>query len=56
MTVKRGLERRVRERQARTGESYMTALRHVQGQVHELVEERRAITVVELVDVSEIPW
>jgi hypothetical protein len=54
MTVKRDLKRRVRERQARTGESYMTALRHVEGPVHEPVEERRAFPVVELVDVSEI--
>lgn len=54
MTVKRDLKRRVRERQARTGESYMTALRHVEGSVHEPVEECRAFPVVELVDVSEI--
>ncbi len=32
MTAKRDLKRRVRERQARTGESYMTALRHVREQ------------------------
>lgn len=32
MTRKRDLKRRVRERQARTGESYMTALRHVLGE------------------------
>ncbi len=32
MTQKRDLKRRVRERQARTGESYMTALRHVRGE------------------------
>ncbi len=29
MTVKRDLKRRVRLRQARTGESYVTARRHV---------------------------
>ena len=32
MTQKRDLKRRVRERQIRTGESYMTALRHVRGE------------------------
>jgi len=30
MTRKRDLKQRVRERQAETGESYVTALRHVQ--------------------------
>ena len=54
MTAKRDLKRRVRERQARLGESYMTALRHVQAQRPEPVAERRAIPVVELIDVSEI--
>jgi len=32
MTARRDLKRRIRERQARTGESYMTALRHVREQ------------------------
>src|SRR5262245_1885413 len=50
MTAKRDLKRRVRERQARTGESYVTALRHVAAQA----DHREAISVVELVDVTEI--
>jgi hypothetical protein len=54
MTAKRDLKRRVRERQARHGESYMTALRHVLAQRPEPAGERQAIPVVELVDVSEI--
>jgi hypothetical protein len=48
MTEKRDLKRRVRERQARTGESYMTALRQVQAQ------RQPAFPVVDLVDVTEI--
>src|SRR5512142_1555815 len=48
MTEKRDLKRRVRERQAQTGESYMTALRHVQAQ------RPPAFPVVELVDLTEI--
>ncbi|HEU4730508.1 MAG TPA: hypothetical protein VFT22_21565 [Kofleriaceae bacterium] len=48
MTDRRDLKRRIRERQARTGESYMTALRHVRGQRAALVP------VVELVDVTQI--
>jgi len=48
MTQQRDLKRRVRERQARTGESYMTALRHVQTQ------KPPAFPVVELVDLTEI--
>lgn len=50
MTEKRDLKRRVRERQAQTGESYMTALRHVQDHA----PSRESIAVIELVDVSEI--
>jgi hypothetical protein len=48
MTQHRDLKRLVRERQARTGESYVTALRHVRG------ERASAIPVVELVDLSEL--
>jgi hypothetical protein len=48
MTDRSDLKRRVRERQARTGESYMAALRHVRGQ------RAGAVPVVELVDVSDI--
>jgi hypothetical protein len=48
MTERRDLKRRVRERQARTGESYMTALRHVQ-------EDRPgAIPTIELADLTEL--
>jgi len=50
MTVKRDLKRRVRERQARTGESYMTALRQVQAQA----QRPPAFPVVELADLTEI--
>jgi hypothetical protein len=48
MTDRRDLKRRVRERQARTGESYMAALHHVRG------EREPAIPVVDLIDLSEI--
>jgi len=48
MTERRDLKRRVRERQARTGESYMTALRHVQAQ------RSSPIPTVELIDLTEI--
>ena len=48
MTKQRDLKRRVRERQARTGESYVTALRHVR------VPRTEAVPVVELVDASAI--
>lgn len=61
MTRRRDLKRRVRDRQAQTGESYMTALRHVQAQVHDLDAEPRPpdlpglpISVVELVELSEL--
>ncbi|MEO7734571.1 MAG: hypothetical protein ABIY55_26685 [Kofleriaceae bacterium] len=39
MTQKRDLKRRVRERQTRTGESYMTALRHVRGEQRDAGEQ-----------------
>lgn len=48
MTEKRDLKRRVRDRQARTGESYMTALRQVQAQ------RPPAVPVMELVDLTEL--
>jgi hypothetical protein len=48
MTEKRDLKRRVRDRQARTGESYMTALRQVQAQ------RPPTFPVVELMDLTEI--
>ena len=50
MTAKRDLKRRVRERAARTGESYMTALRHVRGPK----AEATGVPVVEMVDVSDV--
>src|SRR5215468_10944795 len=48
MTKQRDLKRIVRERQSRTGESYVTALRHVRG------VQGECVPVVELVDVSEV--
>jgi hypothetical protein len=48
MTQQRDLKRRVRDRQAQTGEAYMTALRQVQAQ------KSPAFPVVELVDLTEI--
>jgi len=48
MTAKRDLKRRVRDRQGRTGESYMTALRHV------LDQRPSAVPVVEMIDLSEV--
>lgn len=48
MTARRDLKRRVRERQGRTGESYMTALRHV------LDQRPNAVPVVELIELSEV--
>jgi hypothetical protein len=50
MTEKRDLKRRVRDRQAQTGESYMTALRQVQMQA----QRTPGIPVVEFVDLTEI--
>ena len=48
MTAKRDLKRLVRERQGRTGESYMTALRQVRSQ------RPPVVPVIELIDLSEI--
>jgi hypothetical protein len=50
MTEKRDLKRRVRDRQAEAGESYMTALRHVLSQR----PQSNAVPVLEMVDISEI--
>jgi hypothetical protein len=50
MTEKRDFKRRVRERQAQTGESYMTAHRHVRAQA----PSGDPISVVELIDITEI--
>lgn len=47
MTARRDLKRRVRDRQAQTGESYVTALRHV------LDQRPGAFPVVEMTDISE---
>jgi hypothetical protein len=57
MTAKRDLKRRVRDRQARTGESYMTALRHVRDQrtPSPVVEPAAsAMDVSEMFDITEI--
>ena len=48
MTARRDLKRRVRDRQGRTGESYMTALRHV------LDQRPNAVPVVEMIELSEV--
>jgi hypothetical protein len=48
MTKQRDLKRLVRERQSRTGESYVTALRHVRG------DGRAPFPVVEMVDLCEV--
>ena len=48
MTAKRDLKRRVRERQGRTGESYMTALRQV------LDQRPSVVPVVEMIELSEV--
>ena len=50
MTDKRDLKKLVRERQARTGESYVTALRQVRAQR----VDGTPIDVVEMVDVTEV--
>jgi hypothetical protein len=47
MTKQRNLKRLVRERQARTGESYVTAQRNVRG-------PRETVPVVELIELTEI--
>jgi hypothetical protein len=48
MTKKRDLKRLVRERQARTGEAYVTALRHVRG------PRPGAIPVSEYIEITEV--
>ncbi len=48
MTKQRDLKRLVRDRQQRTGESYMAALRRVRGQ------RPNGIPVIELVDVTDV--
>lgn len=48
MTAKRDLKRRVRDRQGQTGESYMTALRHV------LDQRPSVVPVVEMIELSEV--
>lgn len=53
MTEKRDLKRLVRERQARTGESYVTALRQIRAQRVE-AEPDGAIDVIEVVHVTEV--
>lgn len=57
MTCQRDLKRRVRLRQAETGESYVTALRHVRAAVAEPPPEPAAmppIDYLELIDITEI--
>lgn len=58
MTAKRDLKRRIRARQARTGETYTTARRHVlaareDGDEPEATEARSPIDVAEVIDLSE---
>lgn len=48
MTKKRDLKRLVRERQVRTGEAYVTALRHVRG------PRPGTIPVSEYIDITEV--
>jgi hypothetical protein len=52
MTANRDLKRRVRDRQAQTGESYMTALHHVLAQRPSSIAS--AIPTVEFVDVTAV--
>jgi hypothetical protein len=59
MTRRRDLKRRVRDRLAQTGESYMTALRHVRALRDPLPTEPppagpEPISVVELIDITEL--
>jgi hypothetical protein len=56
MTDRRDLKRRVRERQERTGESYMVALRHVlaQAQPQPQPPGPSAIPTVEVLDLTEV--
>jgi hypothetical protein len=54
MTAKRDLKRRVRDRQARTGESYVTARRHVTEQAPPPDEPTSsAIPVVEMISLTD---
>ncbi len=54
MTAKKDLKRRVRERQAQTGESYVTARRHVVAQAPEPESPKRpVIHVDEMHDITE---
>lgn len=48
MTTRKDLKRRVRERQARTGEAYVTALRHLSA------ERQPPFPVIELLDMTEM--
>src|SRR5687767_13080550 len=52
MTAKRDLKRRVRERQAKTGESYVTARRRVMAKApaNEATTDRPVMDVLELLD------
>jgi hypothetical protein len=50
VTDRRDFKRRVRDRQARTGESYLEARRHVAA----AVQVRGAMAVVEMTDISDI--
>jgi hypothetical protein len=54
MTAKRDLKRRVRERKARTGESYMTALRQVRSHDTPAASAPAAVPVIEMIDITEI--
>jgi len=58
MTRQRDLKRRVRDRQARTGESYTAALLHVRAQrplaAEQAMPPSEPIHVVELIDVTEL--
>jgi len=57
MTAKKDLKRRVRERQARTGESYTAARAQVVSQREDLPppsdESRKAISVIEMVNATD---
>lgn len=59
MTRQRDLKRRVRERQARTGESYTAALLHVRGEPEPpdsepTIPPSEPIDVIEMVDITEL--
>ena len=55
MTAKRDLKRRARERQARTGESYVTARRHVVAEAPDraVAAATSTVEVVELMNLSD---